>query len=291
MSRVDSGEARRARVPERPLVRRLYERDRARLYELLNQDEGYALFLRAHLEQVPLTSGIMRYWGQFQAGELEGALKLAGSRAAIYAPVGVDILPLAKRAARERVTFTMGRPDLVDTLLSLYDAQAIERRDDHYLALCANPVAPIVLRDAATIRRATICDLDALVDLYRGTDGFEQTSDDLLRRTLTMRTTELRTYIVEHDGRVVAGASTSAETPTAAMIGAVWTAPGARNRGFATAVVGALVRELAAEGMRSYLFYLRDNAAAARVYVKDGFSVVGEWSVAYLTFDAVPRRL
>ncbi|MGZ3601955.1 MAG: GNAT family N-acetyltransferase, partial [Ktedonobacterales bacterium] len=132
----------------------------------------------------------------------------------------------------------------------------------------------------------TALDLEPLTQLYLGTDGFEQLSEDQVRRTMAGRVHSLRTYVAEIDGRIVAGASTNAETPAAAMIGGVWTAPDARNRGFSTAVVDALARELLEEQRHPYLFYLVDNVPAAHVYHKVGFHVVGPWSIAYLTGDA-----
>lgn len=136
------------------------------------------------------------------------------------------------------------------------------------------------------VRRATALDLEPLTRLYVGTEGFEQLSEDRVRRTMAGRVHSLRTYVVEVDGRFVAGASTSAETPSAAMIGGVWTAPDARNSGYGTAVVAALTRELLEEQRHPYLFYLVDNIAAARVYARVGFQTVGPWSIVYLNGDA-----
>jgi uncharacterized protein len=136
------------------------------------------------------------------------------------------------------------------------------------------------------IRRARPSDLESLTALYYHADGFESAGLDQVRRTMYGRIRSLRTWVAESQGQLQSAASTSAETAQAAMIGGVWTAPTARNRGLCTAVTGALSRELVAEGRRPYLFYLIDNAAAAHVYSQVGFSTIGPWSVIYLT----PRR-
>ena len=289
MDTADSADGGETDAAGRCVIRRLTEYDRPALLRLLDQDEAYALFLAGHLEYFSLSSPLMRYWGLFHDGQLVGALKLVGRRAALYAPTNVDVDPLARQAAYERCSFTMGRPDLVDAVLKYYDAQAAQRRDEHYLAGLMEGQPPVVLPEGVTARRAAERDLHALVDLYRGTEGFEQIRDDQLRRILAARISDLRTYVIEYHDRLLAGASTSAESAVAAMIGGVWTAPEARNRGYATAVVAALARELLEQGRHPYLFYLRNNKAAARVYHKNGFRVIGEWSVAYLSLDAVPR--
>jgi predicted GNAT family acetyltransferase len=91
----------------------------------------------------------------------------------------------------------------------------------------------------------------------------------------------LRTYVAETGGRLVAGASTSAESAQAAMIGGVWTLPDERAQGYSTAVVAALAAELLEEGRCPHLFYLEDNAPAAHVYKKIGFQDIGRWAVIY----------
>ena len=91
----------------------------------------------------------------------------------------------------------------------------------------------------------------------------------------------LRSYVADIDGRLVAGASTSAESYNAAMVGGVWTLPNERVQGYSTAVVSALCAELLAEGRCPYLFYLENNAPAERVYKKIGFQNIGHWTVVY----------
>ena len=125
--------------------------------------------------------------------------------------------------------------------------------------------------------------------LYYRADGFESAGKDQVRRTMYGRIRSLRTWVAESQGQLQSAASTSAETAQAAMIGGVWTAPVARNRGLSTAVTAALSRELLAEGRRPYLFYLTDNAAAARVYSQVGFSTIGRLVGDVFDAEAVRR--
>jgi hypothetical protein len=271
--------------PPRPIVRRLTERDRPALTALFDGEPGFSLFLAGNLAQFDLHSAFARYWGALRDSRLQAALMMVARRAALYAPPGVDVRPLAQVAAEHGVDFTMGRTDLVDALLAHYPPVGVEQREEHYLAGLppTPPRAPAVSAPlGAVIRRATDADLDALTALYDGSAGFETLRTDQVRRTMAGRLRAMRTYVAQVRGQLAAAASTSAETPHAAMIGGVWTAPLDRNRGYSTAVVAALCRELLEEGRTPYLFYLLENATAAHVYAKIGFQVVGRWSVAYL---------
>ena len=271
------------------VVRRLDEPDRSALQTLLSTEPGYSIFLTANLCNFSLDATFVRFWGAFQGRQLTSTLMMVGRRAALYAPSGVDVEPLAQTAAALDADFSMGRGDLVDALVAASGHHRLARREEHYLAevTLSEPrtLPAVVVPGGAMVRRATPLDLESLTRLYRGTDGFEQLSEDRVRRTMAGRVHSLRTYAVEVDGRLVAGASTSAETPSAAMIGGVWTAPDARNRGYGTAVVAALTRELLEEQRRPYLFYLVDNTPAARVYAKIGFHTAGSWSIVYLNGD------
>lgn len=264
-------------------VRRLEESDRDELTLFLDADPGFSVFLRGNLEHYSLHSTFVRYWGLFRLGQLAAVLMMVGRRAALYAPLGVGVRRLAELAVREHVEFTMGRADLVDEVVAR--CTSVERREEHHLAVLrnANLGQPYVQAPlGSVIRRGMVADVPALTRLYLGSDGFEELDEEQVRRTMLNRVRSMRTYVAEVGTAIVSGCSTSAETPRAAMIGGVWTRPDARNQGYSTAVVAALARELMEQGRRPYLFYLTDNAPAARVYAKVGFQPVGRWSVAYL---------
>lgn len=268
-------------------VRRLSEADRREAGALLRRDPGFGLFPLSNLDHMNLASTFTRYWGEFAGNRLCAILMIVGSRAALYAPLGLDVTPLTRIASADELDFTMGRTDLVDALLAACPQYRIERREEHYLAELARDQRPrIHVPQGAFVRRAQVYDVEPLTRLYWQSDGFENLREDELRRTIAGRVRSARTYVAQVGTRLVSAASTSGETSISAMIGGVWTAPDARNRGYSTAVVAALSRELLEHRRTPYLFYLMDNAPAAAVYARVGFRVVGRWSVAYLS----PRR-
>lgn len=264
-------------------TRLLNGHDRGELAALLARDPGYSLFISNNLEQFGLKNEQVRYWGVFARGRLAGVAMLVERRAALYAPPDGDVVALARLVGSLRPDFVMGRADLVEALLRENPHLAVEQREDHHFAELIQrdfhggfPVAPGVI-----VRRAGYADVPALTRLYTGAEGFEQMAVEQVARTMRGRVTTLRTYLADADGEAVAGASTSAETRAAAMVGGVWTAPDWRNRGLSTAVVGALSGELLREGRVPYLFYRVDNAPAARVYTRIGYRPIGGWTVVY----------
>lgn len=306
-------------------VRPLTLADREAAASLLDDDPGYGLFPRSNLIHLGRGLSLARYWGAFAGSRLTALAMDVSGRVALYAPVGSDVSPLLEIVAPS-TRFTMGRPDLVDALLGAVPPAATIQLEEHMLAavevgLTSPPgplrsaLAPAAQGDAlllgpdgpravvpheergsterswqAVVRRATLLDVPALTELYVGSAGFEDADPDAVRRTVAGRVRSLRTFLVETEGRVVAAASSTGETPRAAMVGGVWTAPHARNRGYASAVVAALTSDLCDAGLRPYLFYLRENAPAARVYARIGYREVGAWSVATIAPGPEPTR-
>lgn len=85
-------------------------------------------------------------------------------------------------------------------------------------------------------------------------------------------------------GRPVAMARPTRRTPHGISIGQVYTPPEERNRGYATALTGALSRKLLGEGNRYVgLFVDTDNTPAIRAYHKVGFQVIEEYAEVSFT--------
>lgn len=274
------------------VVRPLQADDDAAARRFLQDDHGYGLFITGNLLSYGFGYGDVRYWGQFRqhvgaAGQadldLTGLLMFTGESATLYAPPGVNVDLLIALALQEPLHFIMGRDDLMDVA----EAQAprpVVRTETHYFAdLTARRFtrSELTLPAQTSVRRGTLRDIEGLARLYYGATGFEDLTFAQVRNVMTNRVTRLRTFLVERQGEILAAASTSAESYTAAMIGGVWTAPWARGRGISTTVVGALCGELLRERKRPYLFYLTENGPAERVYEKLGFHVTGGWRVIY----------
>lgn len=86
------------------------------------------------------------------------------------------------------------------------------------------------------------------------------------------RTIELGTYLgIREDGVLVAMAGERLRPPGRTEISAVTTAPEARGRGHASALVRSLVRQVTARGEEPFLHAAAANTGAIRLYEQLGF--------------------
>jgi GNAT superfamily N-acetyltransferase len=146
---------------------------------------------------------------------------------------------------------------------------------------------PAAAGPAPVARRATLGDMDPLIDFYMR--GFYSLAHyptrAAWRARLTSQITYRSLYLIEQDGMVVSAAQSSAETSAVAMIGGVATVAAYRNRGLSAICVHALCTALFAAGVREIgLFYMPANAPAARVYQKLGFRGDDEWWLQRLNY-------
>ncbi len=266
-------------------TRRLHEGHFAEVRQLLALDPGYTAFIASNLERFGLADPFIHFWGTFQGDRLVTVLMMVGQRAGLYTTDASTLRPSMDIALRQRLNFIMGPRQVIRSALQSLWQLHIARSEAHFFAqLDGERFQPHLAKPGspeATLRRATPDDIPALTTLYTGAAGFEHAPVDQVRQAMIERVYALRTYVAEVKGHLVAGASTSAESYDAAMIGGVWTLPHERDHGYSTAVVAALSAELLAEGRRPYLFYLEDNAPASRVYKKIGFQDIGHWTVVY----------
>lgn len=156
-------------------------------------------------------------------------------------------------------------------------------RGDHCPFVTLHPAALVAPPAAAawSPRPAGLADLEALIDFYIG--GFYSLAYLPTRAAWATRLTEQlaqRTLycLTDPTGCIVSAALSSAETPSAALIGGVATLEAYRGQGLSTRCVAALCAALFAGGRREIgLFYLSANAPAAHVYAKLGFAPAGAW--------------
>jgi predicted GNAT family acetyltransferase len=100
---------------------------------------------------------------------------------------------------------------------------------------------------------------------------------DQLDRTIDVRLSsgEAGYWLWEDAGEPVSLAGFGGRTPTGIRVGPVYTPPGARRRGYATALVAALSRWLLARGHRwCFLFTDLSNPTSNRIYVDIGYERV-----------------
>jgi uncharacterized protein len=158
-------------------------------------------------------------------------------------------------------------------------AAQIERRQGVYALHEVQPVpAP-----SGAVREATATDRDLLAAwlhaFAREALGGTQADEAAAQRGADHRLSSANAgaLLWEDDGSIVSLAGWGGPTPNGIRVGPVYTPPGLRGRGYATALVAELSRRLLAAGRRfCFLYTDLANPTANAIYVRIGYEQVCE---------------
>jgi len=137
------------------------------------------------------------------------------------------------------------------------------------------------------IARALVSDAEELFHLQKGYEREEVLlpgeafSPDRCRAQLRVTLAQQVVFVLRSGNAPAAKAGTNARGFAWDQIGGVYTLPGLRNRGFATAVVGALIDNRLREGRNLALFVKTANISAQKVYEKLGFRYRDRFRISY----------
>lgn len=129
----------------------------------------------------------------------------------------------------------------------------------------------------AALRQLTANDTTAMVELAKLTEP----------GPFRMRTSELGTFFGIFEGnRLLAMAGERMRLPELIEVSAVCTHPEARSRGYARALMTAVLNDIRAKGATPFLHVLAENDGAIRVYEGLGFTIRRPLHLAIVKSDA-----
>lgn len=166
----------------------------------------------------------------------------------------------------------LGRSDFVEKLMQVTTGPV---RDIHPYSFSKLTSTRLSLEQTTISNKAFKNDLSDLIDFYNN-NGMLIDSDTRLSPILTWG----KAYFIRKNNKIVSCALTTTETNDAAMIGAVFTEPEHRNKGYARDCVLSLCKELISHNKTPYLFYESDSLLLSRMYTSMGFSKINSWLVA-----------
>lgn len=277
------------------MLRRGQRREaRVRPLYAADADEVEACLGRSPLENVFLRSEIRH--GALRQGALLGvqrpldrrlhAVALTGPLVVPWAPAARDLATLADalRPSMGRVQLIVGPRDQVrglERLLadSMRPIRLLRGEQPHY-AVTSGELRP---PDGAPppLRRARIGDVEMVARAGAAMHLEEMGFDPLVLDPVGWRERVLTlirrgwVHIWVEDDRLVFKAECSAVTPEAIQLQGVWTDPGERGRGRATAAMAAICAERLAEAAAVTLFVNDFNLPAIHVYERVGFRRIG----------------
>lgn len=262
------------------MIRKLTEQDRAEVLSLAGKEAALNLFLIADVENFGFGQEFQDLWGEFGPDRRLTAVLLRYERSYIpYAEGSFDAAGFAEIMLKDpEMAMMSGGGQLVEPFQSLIPFR--KQKKMFFAELRQIRDASGLKEDGYSVRRATPMDVEGICRLTDLIEEFEvdpESSRSSLTRTLETGTG--RTYFVEHEGKVIATASSTAENSMSAMVVSVATHPDYRGRGLASKAVTRLCADLVNEGKSLCLFY--DNPDAASIYKRIGFQDIGSWIMNY----------
>jgi|GEM_PF-3409052 len=164
-----------------------------------------------------------------------------------------------------------GRPESVSPLQSRLTRH---RGRLYQQCFCVMDTLPAPTTCPVTARAARPEDLEAIVALNPDDEGSGQ------RREAVARLLPY-TWVMEDGGRIVAVAEITAQTDKAAMIGAFFTAPTERRRGYARGLMHGLTTFLLSQGLTPCAYFHKSESRGLTLGV--GFREIAAWH--FLRFD------
>lgn len=261
------------------MIRKLTAADTEMTMAFLSEEPSINLFLIGDIEAFGFDTDFQEVWGQFDdQHELEGVLlryresfipyfkKEVFDVSAFKAIIAQFPDPKVISGEKRRVApFEGFLPNNVTKETYFCEIAAIEKLNDRHDV-------------SANVQVAQPKDAARVVELIDQIEEFAGTRTTVEATAHKIETRTGRIYYIENeDGVMTAVAQTSAENSISAMIVGVATLPAYRNKGYVSACMSALCRDVMEEGKTLCLFY--DNPKAGSIYHRLGFETIGMWTM------------
>lgn len=263
------------------MIRLLTKADKEQVIALLHKDFHHNLYLLGNLEKLGFSHKLSKFWGDFSgdgAGVLRGVINLYMNGWTVYGLPDADwpALGAVVDAHPMKAARLQDNPGGVASLLPFLKTYGCANLVvEELMHLLPAHFRPVSAPNGVQIRPGVLADLPELVEFY-GNAGDMARSEQAVVRPLQ----DTRLWLAKENGKILSSALTNAETKHMAMIGGVFTQPGARNRGLSQAVCSALCQDLFSAGLTPVLYWRQPEAGA--VYRKLGFHTIGEWRAVWL---------
>lgn len=246
-----------------------------KLEKFLMEEKELNLFIIGDLENFGFNEEFIEYWGEFnENNEIIAVLLRFYDDFTVYSKGEFDALGFSKILKDYNFSLLSGKMSVVEKFshhIKVYGKRGmyfakLDKLDKLYSGVLLEVIQPTLQEDVVK-----------LYELYTIIDGREDI-ETLGRLKSKFSSKGGRGYhIKNHKGEMVCSAETTAENKHSAMVVGVCTNPNYRNKGYATAVVSKLCKDLLLEGRTLCLFY--DNPAAGKIYKNLGFEDIGFWSL------------
>lgn len=264
-----------------PVIRKLTAADHNRVIEFLSCEPAFNLFIIGDMENFGYHQDFQDLWGDFdEQGDIRAVLLRYYDSYIPYTRTGANwdgFIDIIRK--RDDWACLSGKQEIIEQFRPLYEAEGLSIRSTYFCELASAEHLPPETELPAGYRliRAGLEHVDQIVDISLAC--FDSFRPEQLRKSLTYSLEKGTDTIwcIEHEGRIVSKAQTTAENSRSAMIIGVCTLEEHRGKGLATACMRRLCKEQLSLGRSLCLFY--DNPQAGRIYRRLGFKDIGRWAM------------
>lgn len=258
------------------MIRLLTEQDRERVLKYLYQDPAYNIFIIGDIEAFGFDKPFQRIYAEFDDEKLLSVFLRYRDSAIYYADTlrfNKDYLDIFDK---DSFSYISGKTHLMN-LIKPY----LESYKNFHTYFCEAKTLVVDVNSHLDIKRMTtkedaykVYDLVSTVEEFAAFHQDKEAYADAKLKSMAMG----MTLYLEEDNRAISTVATTAETTQNAMVVAVATHKDARNKGYASKLMQALMHEyLIKKQKRLCLFY--DNPSAGKIYQRLGFETIGTWDM------------
>lgn len=241
------------------------------LIAFLKLDYANNLYFFTYLNANPIDSAA-NFLVAKEAGKVSLALMVTPIHCCLSCSDPTQIYAIAEQLPIINSIHVVGRKDLHEALLKV--CRSSERSPGIY-TFCEHSLTRFPDKLQSGCQKADHVNLDELAAFYEHNDMLYDA-----RNRLSAILSWGSIYLKQVDHEIVSCALTTTETDQAAMIGAVYTRPEYRSRGYAKDCTTALCSELVAKNKKPYLFYKTDKLPLQKFYASLGFKPIYTWLLA-----------
>lgn len=257
-------------------VKKFTSGDRDKLLDFLSRDQYNNLFMIGNINTFGMEDPELEYWGYYKEDNLIAVMMRYRYTWGVYQEDEVDYYAFGSIISN----YNLSNPDTVKNVngyweyishlfKKLYVDKPAAIKEKYLYLMKTKPLASF---DKVRVRRATLEDLDNLVELY--THQRELKRD---RKKIEYTLTNLRTYVAEIGGTIVSTVSTNTESSDTAVLGGLFTPKFLRGQGYATACVAKATHDLIEEGKKPCIF--NDDPSIDIILKKIGFDIISKWKI------------
>lgn len=259
------------------MIRLLTENDRDAVLEYLYRDPAYNIFIIGDIETFGFDEPFQRVYAECDdEGTFLSVFLRYRDNAIYYADTlrfNKAYLPIFKK---DPFSFISGKTDLMNLINPYLNAYK-----KYHTYFCEAKTYNLDYEVQSEIKRmTTLEDAHKIYDLISSVEEFSEfTQDKENYADAKMKSIAMGvTLYLEENGKALSTVATTAETSQNAMVVAVATHEDARNKGYASRLMKALMYEyLVKKHKHLCLFY--DNPGAGKIYHRLGFELIGTWDM------------